>query len=791
MPPNPKKSPPSPKGGVTFKVSTESRPGFDEALVAFAFDREGALLDSAPVRSGEVALDVPKERIASARVFLAPQAAELKQEELSPARLERLGAYEPVLRAGGLADLIDTIVIPGNFIDRWPFCFCWVRGRVVRSSDGRPVCDAVVHVCEVDRVPRWIFQLPEPDVLRLRDDLLEVLRNPPFPPPRQPIPFPEPIPPAPGPNPDPFRIDSPLFRTAGAKLTEPTTVAGFNPQPEPPASLRSLRTNISLEAQCAEPISGHLLRALSSPSNPVVRATLAENWRLIVPWFCIWPWWRWRFRCDEVAVRTTDAHGRFEALVVYPCGGDRPDLYFWVEFDLGGGLETVHRPPIACNTHWDYPCGTDVTIHVSDPRVPACDAEGDLAGCQVVVRSIGVGLAVRELRTAASGPTEEGLTTAGRPLGGTLEPRVDFSRTCLIDTKEIPYYRWSYRRLSGPDGATPQVGSWTVLTRSVYRHYKLGTSYPSDPMGPMPTSGPEAAPLPNLFRIRPLDPPAGDEWVVLNEHVDLATGYFETASLSGAPTTSPSAGSPAPDDLAAGRYELKLELFDKDGNRVNWTAEGIDLRITEQDAPFGTGTVTTEPAPAYNRVQSPTGDTLGFRMVVRVDNNRCYAEILPVAGDIPPDPDCGFHEYASVTDDAQLAFVARHPNRFATYGFSTRRGTGPAIGEALSSGVAGDPGTNGFLHVGGFTYRKDVSVGTLLGSCDQAAFSEHLQVNPTATDGYTILTGYRHTDVAAFALAQPCDPCECEEGSAGGGPGRGGGQGRGGQGGGPAPGPPG
>ena len=127
----------------------------------------------------------------------------------------------------------------------------------------------------------------------------------------------------------------------------------------------------------------------------------------------------------------------------------------------------------------------------------------------------------------------------------------------------------------------------------------------------MPTMGPNAAPAPNLFRIRPLLPPAGNEWIVLNEHIDLATAYFDTASLAG----SPDAGPPWPDDLAAGKYEMKLELFNQLGNLVNWTDENIELRITDQDAPFGTGTVTTSLASNYNRVLDINGKTVGFRMV--------------------------------------------------------------------------------------------------------------------------------------------------------------------------------
>ncbi len=729
---------------VTLAVSTAERPKFKGPVAAYVFSAQGELLETTKVTSGKVGLGLSEAELSRARVFLAPEEG---AAEPTVAQLERRGAYEPVLANPRGKGLIDLVEIPGGVIDGWPLCSCWVRGRVLRASDNRAVCGARVHVCEVDRVPSWISGLPEYEVIRLRDDLIGVLGDP--------IQAPlvtGPVGPIPGPDPDPAPIAPRLFRfDAGSE-------AGYDPQPDPPAASRA----VELEPR----LRGRLL----SPSATVVRAALAENWHLVYPWLCHWRHWWWRFECDELRTVTTDAHGRFETRIWYLCAGDRPDLYFWVEYDFGQGFETVYRPPIACHTHWDYACGTEVTIRAADARLPGCGGEPDLPGCQVVVLSIGNGVAVREVQTGAANPNE-GLTHASEPFGGTLEPRVDFSRSQLIDVKNVPYYRWSYWRLSGPDGG-PTVDPSSVpipdpaqpstpLTRAVYRHYKVGTSYPSEPMGPVPAVGGTE----NLFRIRPVNPPAGGEWVVLDQHVDLATGYFETAALAGAPAGGPSPGGPAPVDLAAGRYELRLELFDAAGNLVNWTARGIDLRITAQDAPFGTGTVHTVPAPGGNRIRNAAGDTLGFRMVLRVDNNRCYAEIRPVAGDLTPDPQCGFHRYAP-GDDAGLSFVARHPNGFATYAFTTARATGAAIGAASTSGVPGRPGNDGFTQVGAFTYAKDVPVSTLLGACANAAFSERLDVSPTATDGYGTLSGYHHADTAAFALAQPCPPCECEEGDA-------------------------
>ncbi|MGE0360905.1 MAG: hypothetical protein AB7H93_06055 [Vicinamibacterales bacterium] len=759
---------------LSLTVSTTERPKFSEPLTAFLFDAQGALAERADVKDGRVTLKTPSGGLGRHRLFIAPAVDETRP--LTPASLTRLGAYEPVLhRHDGI---VTDITIPGVVIDHWPFCVCWVRGRVVRAADNRAVCDARVHICEVDRIPWIIAELPDFEVVKLRDDLLDLLRRPPVPPRPWPDPWPPDPDPGPFPGPRPGPDPSPLFRfDRGA-------ISGFDPQPDPPGTRVGLnpqplppRSRVRLNPQPEPPSAGSageaivlapdLQARLRSTSPVVVRATLIEHWKLLLPWLCWRPWF-WRYRCDEVAVVTTDNQGRFETRVFYPCGGDRPDLYFWVEFDFGSGFETVYHPPIACHTWWDYACGTEVVLRVTDPRVPGCEHEPDLPGCQVVVLSIGPGVAVREVQTSGGG---EGQTLAGQPFGHTLEPRVDFSRTELIVNKNVPYYRWSYRRLSAPDGgagpvdasSVPLGGTPTVLTKDVYRHYKLGTSYPSELMGPMP-SGP--APLPNLFRIRPQNPPAGTEWVVLDEHVDLATAYFDTHTLAGA-----TGASPTTPDLAAGRYELILELFDAAGALVDWTAKGIDLRITDQDAPFGTGTITTSPAPAYNRVLVG-GHTMGFRMVLRVDNNRCYAEILPVGGDVTPDPDCGFHNYSDPSDDAALSFVARHPHQFATYGFSTTRGPGGTIGAAGTGGTAGAAGTNGFVETSDFTYAKDVAVSALLGTCGNAAFGEGLDVHATATNGYTRLSGYDAHDIAAFALAVPCPECECDDEEDGDGPDR-------------------
>ncbi len=763
---------------TTFKVSTSQRPDFCGTTSAAIFDSAGNLLESCAIKDGKLNSKLPQSKLKQARLFIAPMAAK-ESTKVSLETMNRLNAYQAVISLNG--QLTDTIQIPGNIIDLWLFCSCYVHGQVLRKSDHSAICGARVHICEVDKVSLWIRRLPDYDLFKIREDLLDVIYNPPKIGPKGPIPDPPPfeeVPPLPIPDGPVFRFNKSLPQSASlvrqrqsvdARATQLAQISTNRFQ------VNAIQTNLDKSV-----LSSELLNGLQTQSASVLRDLLASHWKLLYPWFCIWPWWR--LRCDEITTVDTDANGRFETTIFYPCAGDKPDLYFWIEYDLGNGYETVYRPLIGCHTYWNYQCGSEITLRVADPRVPGCTDEPDLPGCQVLIKSIGNNVAVREINTASSGPMAEGLLTTGEAFGGTLEPRVGFSRSCLIEDKGIPYYRWSYRRLSGPDGisttasapisekistisnpANAPATDWTILTKEVVRHYKDGTSYPADVMGPMPTVGANAAPVENLFRIRPNASPSGEPWESFDQHVDLATGYFETNKLLGSPSSGPiNSTTPAPEDLSAGRYELKLELFDSAGNLVNWTDNNIDLRITENNAPFGSVTIDTMTAPEFNRVKNAAGDTIGFKMTVRVDNNHCFAEVLPVEGDVSPDPVCGFHTY-ELGDQVRLKFIAQHPNHLARYTFNTFRASGSALAVANTSGIAGEPGNSGYLNTGGFNYQKDIAVSSLLGGCANAAFAERLDVVPKVQNGYSILHGLRHSDTAAFALAQPCEPCECEE----------------------------
>ena len=699
---------------ISFAVSSEERPDFKESLSAYAFTERGDLIDSSTVRGGKVSLKVEGGRT---RVFLAPTAP--KEEEPTLALMKRVQAFEPVLRPGLTGSIVDSVRIPGDLLDFWPLCFCLVRGRVVRNIGGRdyPVCGARVHLCEVDRIPNWILTLPDSDILRLRDDLIEVITHPPLSRPK--------LPPIPGPRPpirfardlESSRLDPPGLR---ADSGERQAVAGEG-GPELSTAARS---------------------ALNSMSITVVRQALIDNVALILPYLCLWPHW-WRFRCDEFAVVTTDAFGRFEARLLYPCLGDQPDIYVWVEYQIGGSWETVYRPPIPCFTYWNHACGTEITVRVTDTRVPVCGDDELLTGCQVAVLSIGNNVSIREVEAAGA---NEGLTTSGQPFGGDLEPHVWFGRQCLF-SKNITKYRWSYRK-AGTIG-------WTVMDREVGRHYVVVDPVTSDLSFPFEGLGPDAT---NLFRIKPISPPApGLEWFVVNARTDTATAFFETNALAGGNT-----------EIAAGKYEIKLELFKANGALVDWTTEGIALRVPEigETAPFAPDTLETEDAPGYYRIIDPgNGHTMGFQMVVHVDNNPCSADVFAITGvGLSVDPTCGFIHYTPGAS-ATISFEAHHPNGFATFGFNVTRGLNGAAAVADSGGKVGDSPLNGYALTGAnpHRYEKTIPVPALLDSCPSAAFSEVVDVDAMATDGWKRLSGYDAGDSAAFALDVPCPPCECDK----------------------------
>lgn len=720
----------------TIHVGFEGKPEQPIDVSAYLFSSNGDLLASAPLKDGKATL-APEQVTRGARLLIGPTlGSDRRDTPPTIAALEALEVYRPKWRFELGRSAYELAPIPDFLWPHWPLCRCRVRGRVVKrtySPGGvvvdAPVCNARVHICEVDRLP-WIIQrIPDPDIFRIRDDLLERLQRP----------FPWPPIPDPGPRRElPFDIQTAVDirqltvrqLVGGSRLDE----VALNPQPLPPHEAQ-----LAVQRLQTRELPQAFQFAMSSGGASVIRRALLDHLDFIRPWICHWPWLHaWFYRCDELRVVATDDDGRFETTIWYPCGGDRPDLYFWVEASVGGVWTTVYRPPIPCHVWWDYPCGAEVTITVTDPRVTGCGQRPEVSGKQIVVKSIGRQVSMGEINREPSpanllaDPLKAGTVVAGwidptreSPFGDTLEPRVDFGDG--LKPAGITHYRWSYRHL----GSVLET-DWVIIDAPVSRHYRETTP----PLAPVVYKsvqiGPAAGVTGYFVEIDPALPPGGEDWEVLDEGFDLASAYFATLGL------------------APGKYELKLELFRQSGlnmTRVNLTGETVGIQQIVDPAPLTSGTYVTQPANFDRLLLDGGGNAVAFRLVLHVDNRPCFGTIPSVI--VAPganDTRCGFLEYAP-TAMATLAFRASHPANYATFAFDVAR-VATLLPSASATGLVDAASVNGFSRSGD-TFSKGISVLGLLSEalptgetpCIRAAFAESLHVYALATNGYGRLSG--------------------------------------------------
>lgn len=738
---------------LKITVGLDGKPDKDIDIVAYVFDHGGRFIASAPLKGQQVQFKSKDDHV-PARILFAPPLAEKRNDAPSIDELERMRAYEPVWRYDPKKFEYELLPIPDFNWKHWWRCACRVRGRVVKPGNvhgviqNMPVCHARVHICEVDPLPILIPRLPDDIIDRIRDELLDR---------RPPIRFPVPLP-----DPPPFKFDPRVIDVS------PINVARMQPASAAPpakqfavmaahhAGSETMLNPQPLPPKAAVEIPATLRASLTSTSTHFVRQALLDNIVLLRPYLCLWPWiWPYFYRCDEVAVIVTDSNGRFDTTINYPCFGDHPDLYFWVEYCIGGVWTTVYHPPLRCNTWWDYVCGTEITLRVTDPRVLWCGDPNPLPGKQVAVMLIGNGVSMTEIQRGGTF-ANEGLTTAGEPFGGSLEPHVWFGDALI--TSGIDHYRWSYRRLTGPDGVAPVADIWHAMDAEVIRHYgeiMADSTLTFKPylLGPDPAFSGQ-----NLFKIRPVNPPlnagaVASIWApMVDARANTASAFFLSHLLNGSDAAT-----------AAGKYELKLELFKSDGSPVNLSDESVLLKVPTIDGPFGAETVPTQQvahhpaqfADMEDRViRDGAGKIVAFRVVLRVDNNNCRAAIYPVSVDGDVADVCGFVQYAP-GDDAHVSYWAYHPNNFATFNFTIARGSAGVVESA--NGAVGASPVDGYLRNASSVFSKDVPVANLLGGCTKAAFAENLHVDALATDGWSTLN-YLDADATPVAFALEPEP---------------------------------
>lgn len=740
--------------------------------MAYAFSSEAVFLGSALLNDkGEAKLALQTKAPAdTVRVLVGPR---LDDKAPDFAELMRRGALEQHLAYNPRQRELQA-----QFTVFSPIWLCWLRsavfvqGQLLKqvSIGGSvvdfPVCNATVEIYEVDPLYIIIPKLPLLVIDRLRDIIASGrIKEPVLTlPPHGPGPIPEP-----GPGPLPLSVTGAQLRRLNT-----TTLAAQSHAPTADSM-----ASLTLLSEATE------LRYLAQTGSTLqFQQALIQNPVLIRPLLC---WLYPRFvTMQRVGTALTDSCGHFRTVFFQGCHNhDIPDLYFKATQPIFGPIKaTIYAPtPVACHTWWDYVSGTEVKLYTTSPFAHTC------APCPPVVGPNGVGRwvaflaiggiplsqiygtskALKDSTLPAVLAAKRGLTADGRPWGGLLRPRLLFANE--LEALGVRHYQVSWRR-----GFS---GNFQPLKDGIQHYYRHDVNTPSGvfpawtpyTLGPKPVPTGGGTSVPDLTQIPYASvapegvwdtPPSAGEII---EH--LSSAKFPTQLF--APGLSYNAnGTPASgttDD--SGQYQLKVDLFDAQGQPIDIHALGIKYVVP--DVPDLTGTIYTTDA-------DPLGLVVGNSMIItlHVDNNHCYAQIpAPSIGTAFADDCCGVLQ-AQDSDVVSLPYQAWHPHGFANYSFVTVRGVSTVLNRSQDPFNPGqplrvdDPGTPLVNEdpTGGSPATMtvhDLMTFNLPATCNPAGcvvagFSENLYVDSTATDGWNYELGYDASAVRAFVLSKVALP---------------------------------
>ncbi len=650
----------------------------------------------------------------SIRLLIGPT---LVEDKINQAELLRRGAVNKMLRVDKNIQL-DLPLYPGEWLC-WLRSFCLVKGVMLKRTmvDGvpidMPVCNAHVDIYEVDPLPLVIGRLSPEMLEKLRESLRE---KPPI----------DPIDPIGVPLPDIPQPPQPLPIFEGAKF-----------------ALKSLTVNSNIEQ---------------------FRNTLLSNAELIKP--IIWPilcnFFNRPVTMQKVASAVTDDCGRFQTTYFVGCNNpDKPDLYFKATQKLFGLFDIIiYEPkPVNCFTHWNYACGSEVKLYTSSPWAKVCTpcapvvaqnnwvlvrAIGNLPlsrirGCSVALSATtnndNIGLNMRLIDFTRATDDDPDNTFRESPFGGFLRLRIEFDNS-IRESLSVKYYQVSFRRLESV--TLNPLTEFLPLTAEIHRHFSYEIEHTPGDEGTHPDThlveegfilGPQTVDgTPNLFEIPPALPEKG-QWTFPDLTEDLINAKFP-ASLAPA--------------AEAGKYQLKIDLFDENGVKVN--IDNIDGQqihyVVPRDAdPSSSSALFTDEAAALNLIEVGEDGLKSFVMPLHIDNNECTAVVgLPELDGMSANS-CGVINYQDQNANVNISFTALHPNGFANYAFTLKRGVTDLGGDVGQAGVA----------TGDFINSNSVSQ-LLSADCPVAGFSAHLHVDAWATDGFGQIDAYDAGDHMGFAL---------------------------------------
>ncbi|MEO7310533.1 MAG: hypothetical protein ABIX01_09055 [Chitinophagaceae bacterium] len=734
---------------ITLPVNFESPVADPIKLYAYAFSRGGKLLDRQEVTAHKATFNdfgLPGSEV---RFFIVPAGDPSVEKVRTIDDVLKFQPFEPSVNWE--KNKLITAAIPIKFPTLWKWVICNVKGTVIKNfnihrvSGDKPICRARVHICDIDRILFWLNKIPDNIILRIPDIILK---------PEIPIRIPKPFP-------DPSPLSTNVISSRLATLTN--------------ANLFNSLTNLQITASALKaqvPVNEGIKRTLLSGNANLIRASVAQNLAIFHPYFCYYPFiWPWLYRLDELKTVYTDMNGRFDTNIAYIAGGDVPDLYFWVECQINGVWTTVYKPNIPCNTWWDYKCGTEVTIRLTDERV-RWECQDVLPGELVWIKTIGDGASVSRIKqesfmqpipnNTAPQPTPSmdrfGMSDASvgngstavddykRPFGGGLSFRVQFS-SGLRATGAV-YYKWKWCKTHMPDltpvNATPADSDFVDFSGGVSKQYSYEyldifnfkhIAYDNVSLGAQTVSTTD-----NCYIVPPVSPAmppfnitrTSPQW-----NQDTDTISFDSNSLAG-----------------DGMYEFRMELYDAAGNRL--TVHRSKFQVPEMNTFSPSVFAPTKMLADYNLL---TQMTTAFKMKVRIDNQPVEAAVYKLnLNGVPASPSCcGFVNYGNNTANIEIGFKAYHPHGLGEFGFSIQKGTCdddgvPAITNA--SGFVNNRANFYACDING-RYTKTFHPNALLGSCaaeQKAAFAEFLHVYALAINGTSRLDYLDKSASAAFAL---------------------------------------
>ena len=490
--------------------------------------------------------------------------------------------------------------------------------------------------------------------------------------------------------------------------------------------LNSKLQNMELKDRVAllntEVVTGVKLSRLIYSNTAQFRKVLLENLYYFKYWICWWPWifWIWWPYCgyslELLGTATLNPDGSFNDVVMISLCREEPDLWFRVKQVIGGVENVVYaKYPVPCNTYWNHPSGDPVDLQVTNPLAEAClELIPGLPDPYVMPMGIyedeWYQLHNAHIKAHCDPstplPAGTGLYNTSDPYGTRLDLRMQFH-----DAMHGYYYKWSYR----PHGETDWTPINTPINHRFIHHVGGDWVIDSESMGPF-TVGTE----PDLFKV----PDPSRSW--LSNRNDLAYAIWYTAIWDEDHYVK---------QVPDGVYDLKLEIFDGSGNKVNPSSAGFKFILP-------TGVVGVVDDSLY--IESG-GELI---MHLHVDNNDTIAEISAVSLNGVPAGECQFLEYKhKATDTVEVEYVAYHPttpeNFLSHYILRVRRGiSGTLVKSKTSSTPERIPVDEVYI------------VDDLLDTFDQCAFSVWLHTYPRTRDGHSRIRAYEDSDSSSFALTK-------------------------------------